>query len=81
MKLKNITALLAALLFAFAVVACDNDDDPTAAPATEAPVATEAAATDAPVETEAPVEETEAPAEETEAPVEETVAPVESPAA
>ena len=42
MKLKNVTALLAALLFAFAVVACNDDDDPTEAP-TAAPVATEAA--------------------------------------
>ena len=41
MKLKNITALLAALLFAFAVVACDNDDDPTEAPVE--PVASEPA--------------------------------------
>jgi hypothetical protein len=38
MKLKNITALLAALVFAFAVVACGNDDDPTEAP-TEVPAA------------------------------------------
>lgn len=42
MKLKNITALLAALVFAFAVVACDDGDDPTDAP-TAAPAATEAA--------------------------------------
>ena len=42
MKLKNITALFAALLFAFAVVACNDDADPTDAP-TAAPVATEAA--------------------------------------
>ena len=43
MKLKNITALLAALLFAFAVVACNDDDDATPAPA-ESPAASEAAA-------------------------------------
>mgnify|MGYP001811774281 CR=1 FL=1 len=42
MKLKNITALLAALVFAFAVVACDDGDDATEAPA-ESPAATEAA--------------------------------------
>jgi hypothetical protein len=42
MKLKNITALLAALVFAFAVVACDDGDDATEAPA-EAPAASEAA--------------------------------------
>ena len=34
MKLKNITALLAALVFAFAVAACNDDgDDATDAPA------------------------------------------------
>jgi hypothetical protein len=44
MKLKSIAGLFAALLFAFAVAACDNDDDKTEAP-TEAPTAapTEAA--------------------------------------
>jgi hypothetical protein len=42
MKLKNITALFAALLFAFAVAACNDDDDPTEAPSA-APVASEAA--------------------------------------
>ena len=42
--MKKITALLAALLLTFAVVACDNgDDDATEAPA-ESPAATEAAA-------------------------------------
>jgi hypothetical protein len=66
--------IAAALVASLALVACDNDDDPTAAPATEVPAATEAAATDAPVVTDAPVEETEAPAEE-------IVAPDESPAA
>lgn len=41
--MKKITALMAALLFAFAVVACgDDDDDATEAPS-EAPVASEAA--------------------------------------
>lgn len=41
--MKKITALLAALVFAFAVVACDDgDDDATEAPA-ESPVASEAA--------------------------------------
>ena len=39
MKLKNITAALAALVFAFAVAACNDDgDDPTEAPA-ESPAA------------------------------------------
>jgi|GEM_PF-5286118 len=42
MKLKSIAGLFAALIFAFAVVACDNDDDPTEAPA-ESPAASEAA--------------------------------------
>jgi hypothetical protein len=43
MKLKNITGVLAALVFAFAVVACNDDgDDPTDAPA-ESPVASEVA--------------------------------------
>ena len=42
MKLKSIAGLFAALVFAFAVVACDNDDDPTEAPA-ESPAASEAA--------------------------------------
>jgi hypothetical protein len=41
MKLK-IVGLLAALVFAFAVVACDNDDDATEAPA-ESPAASEEA--------------------------------------
>ncbi len=40
--MKKITALFAALLLTFAVVACDNDDDPTDPPA-ESPVATEEA--------------------------------------
>jgi hypothetical protein len=43
MKLKKITALFAAMLFAFAVVACNDDDDATDAP-TDAPAATEVAA-------------------------------------
>lgn len=41
--MKKFTALLAALVFAFAVVACDNNDDATEAPA-DSPVATEEAA-------------------------------------
>ena len=40
--MKKITALLAALLLTFAVVACDDDEDPTDAPA-ESPVASEEA--------------------------------------
>ncbi len=40
--MKKITALLAALVFAFAVVACDNNDDATEAPA-GSPAASEAA--------------------------------------
>jgi hypothetical protein len=43
MKLKSIAGLFAALLFAFAVVACDNNDE-----ATEAPAATPAAAAESP---------------------------------
>jgi hypothetical protein len=43
MKLKNIAGVLAALVFAFAVVACNDDADPTEAPAAS-PVASEAAA-------------------------------------
>jgi hypothetical protein len=39
--MKKIATLFAAVVFAFAVVACDNDDDPTEAP-TE-PAATEEA--------------------------------------
>ena len=43
MKLKKIGVMFAAVLFAFAVVACsDNEDDATDAPSA-APVATEAA--------------------------------------
>lgn len=38
MKLKSIAGLFAALLFAFAVVACNNDDKATEAPA-ESPAA------------------------------------------
>jgi hypothetical protein len=41
--MKRIAALFAAVVFAFAVVACDGDDDATDAP-TEAPAATEEAA-------------------------------------
>ena len=41
--MKRIAALFAAVVFAFAVVACDDDnDDPTEAPA-ESPAASEAA--------------------------------------
>jgi len=40
--MKRIAALFAAVVFAFAVVACDNDDDATEAP-TESPAASEAA--------------------------------------
>ena len=43
MKLKNITALFAALLFAFAVAAC-NDDAKATDPPAESPAASEAAA-------------------------------------
>ena len=41
--MKKITALFAALLLTVAVVACNNDDDATEAPA-ESPAATEEAA-------------------------------------
>lgn len=44
MKLKSIAGLLATLLFAFAVVACNNDDDK----ATEAPAESPAAAAESP---------------------------------
>jgi hypothetical protein len=40
--MKKITALLAALLLTFAVVACDDEEEATEAPA-ESPVATEEA--------------------------------------
>ena len=40
--MKRIAALFAAVVFAFAVVACDDDADPTEAP-TDAPAAEEAA--------------------------------------
>lgn len=39
MNLKRIAGLLAALVFAFAVVACNNDDDATPEPAGETPAA------------------------------------------
>lgn len=39
MKLKSIFGALAAVVFAFAVVACNDDPDPTEAP-TDAPAAT-----------------------------------------
>ena len=39
MRLKNIVGAFAAIVFAFAVVACNDDPDPTEAP-TEAPAAT-----------------------------------------
>ena len=45
MQLKRIAGLLAALVFAFAVVACNGDDD-----ATEAPADSPAAATEVPAE-------------------------------
>jgi len=45
MKLKSIAGLFAALVFAFAIVACDGDDD-----ATEAPAESAAAASEAPTE-------------------------------
>jgi hypothetical protein len=41
--MKKITALMAALLFAFAVVACNNDDDDATEAPAESPVASEAA--------------------------------------
>ena len=76
---------LVALLAAFAVVACGDDDapEPTAAPATEAPAATEepaateAPATEEPAATEVPA--TEEPAA-TEAPATEEPAATEAPA-
>jgi len=34
--MKRIAALFAALVFAFAIVACDGDSDPTASPTDEA---------------------------------------------
>ena len=40
--MKRIAALFAAVVFAFAVVACDDDADPTEAP-TDAPAAEEPA--------------------------------------
>jgi hypothetical protein len=62
MRFKKIVGVFAAIVFVFAVVACDNDDSatpsPSAAPATDAP-ATDAPATDAPA-TAAPA--TDAPA-------------------
>ena len=39
MRLKSIVGTLAAIVFAFAVVACNDDPEPTEAP-TEAPAAT-----------------------------------------
>lgn len=33
--MKRIAALFAAVVFAFAIVACDGDDDPTEAPTDE----------------------------------------------
>lgn len=50
--MKRIAALFAALVFAFAIVACDDDEDPTAAPADEPAV-------EEPVEEEAAEEEAE----------------------
>jgi hypothetical protein len=43
MKLKSIAGLFAALLFAFAVVGCNNDSA-TPAPAAESPAAVESVA-------------------------------------
>lgn len=43
MKLKKVTALLAALLFAFVVAACNNDDADATDPPAESPVASVAA--------------------------------------
>lgn len=40
--MKRIAALFAAVVFAFAIVACDDDEDPTEAP-TEAPAVEEPA--------------------------------------
>jgi hypothetical protein len=42
MKLKSIAGVLAALLFAFAVVACNNDDDDATEAPAESPAAAEA---------------------------------------
>jgi len=39
MRLKSIVGAFAAIVFAFAVVACNDDPDPTEAP-TDAPAAT-----------------------------------------
>lgn len=45
MRLKNVVGLLAALLFAFAVVACNDSSNATTAPVvTPAPAASEPAA-------------------------------------
>lgn len=43
MRLKNIAALLGALVFAFAVVACNNSNDKATEAPTASPVASEAA--------------------------------------
>ena len=40
--MRKLATLFAAVVFAFAVVACDGDDDPTEAPA-ESPAASEEA--------------------------------------
>jgi hypothetical protein len=39
MKLKSIAGMVAALLFAFAVVGCNNNDDATDAPDAASPAA------------------------------------------
>ena len=44
MRIKNIVGVFAAILFAFAVVACNDDLDPTPAPAPSAAAASEAPA-------------------------------------
>lgn len=43
MRLRSLAGALAAIVFAFAVVACNDEADPTPAPTEAAPVATEAA--------------------------------------
>ena len=56
--MKRIAALFAALVFAFAVAACDDDGDATEAPAEE-PAAEEPAAEEPAAEEEAAEEESE----------------------
>jgi hypothetical protein len=59
--MKRIAALFAALVFAFAIAACDGDDDATEAPADDAAVEQPAdeETADEPVEEEAAAEESE----------------------